>query len=140
MKRMLAALGVTCALAFAPAAQSASATPVSHVTYLATEVAGADGPIDCALHAYTFTSGTISFVYRDLALGAHIHLVNVRAADEEGTSYRVVGTETYADPTLLVSKMTFISQGTGFVESVNIVGHLSPNGSFHFFDFGSCAF
>lgn len=139
MQRRLSALAAMSALALTLTASPASASPVFHGSFPATE-ATEDGTLSCGPHTYTFTSGTFVFVSRDTTVGAHITAIDVHAVDASGTDYRVVGTETYADPTRFVSKLTFVSRGGGFADSINIVGHLSPNGSGHFFDFGTCAF
>ncbi|MFA5889764.1 MAG: hypothetical protein WDA27_02230 [Actinomycetota bacterium] len=140
MLRRLAALAAMSALVLVLSASPSLASPVRHASYPATEIAGMDGPITCGPTSYTFTSGRFSFVFRDLSVGAHINLINVRARDGAGAAYRVVGAETYSDPTRLVGKIRFISQGGGVADSIDIVGHLSPNGRFHFFDFGTCSF
>jgi len=98
------------------------------------------GEIVCGPRTYTFTSGWFFMVARDPSLAAHMTLKDVRAVDQDGQSYRAVGAETYNDPAgRIVSKVMFIRQGGGIVDSVNIVAQDDPN-RYPYFSFGTCGF
>lgn len=137
MSRRLAAFAAAFALVLALGVSPAAASgPITHMSWPATE----EGTIACGADTYAFTAGTFSFVFRDSSVGAHITAVNVWAVDQDGASYRVVGTETYSDPTMLVTELRFVSSGGGVADTASIVAHFSPNGTWHYFDFGTCAF
>jgi hypothetical protein len=144
MPRRLATLAATAALmlAFAFSASPASASPVLHLSfpydYVNPDGSLAFPPVVCSHHTYTFTSGTFKWVGRDVS-AAHFTSIDAWATDEELTPYKVVGGETYSDPSRLEVKMMFVSQGGGVADSINVVGRANPNGGF-FFDQGTCAY
>ena len=134
--RRLAVLAAGSALALAlSAAPAMAAGPMTHVSFPATD----NPPITCGDHSYTFTGGEFAFVFRDPSIGAHITARNVWAADGAGNLYRVVGSETYG-PTTFTPKLMFVGETGGIADSVNITAHLSPNGTGHWFDIGTCGF
>ena len=134
MPRRLATLATVSALGLALSVSPALASPVQHGTFPAV------GEIVCGPRTYTFTSGWFFMVARDPSLAAHMTLKDVRAVDQDGQSYRAVGAETYNDPAgRIVSKVMFIRQGGGIVDSVNIVAQDDPN-RYPYFSFGTCGF
>ncbi|OGO56935.1 MAG: hypothetical protein A2Z32_01000 [Chloroflexi bacterium RBG_16_69_14] len=63
-------------------------------------------------------------------------------AERDGTFYKVLGVETYSDPSgRLTAKLMFVSQGGGIVDGINIVLRSYPNGDIHVVhDLGTCSF
>ncbi|HZD73404.1 MAG TPA: hypothetical protein VE776_05885, partial [Actinomycetota bacterium] len=51
-----------------------------------------------------------------------------------GTTNASTGGSEFTD----TEKFQIVRQGGGTVDSVNVTLHLSPNGDFKFFDFGTC--
>lgn len=138
MKHRFAAFAAVSALALTLTVAPASASPVIHLTVPATDPD--IGQIVCNSNTYTFTSGNFFFVFRDSSIAAHMTANRVQAIGTDKIPYKVVGTEKYSDPWLLVSKLLFIGPNGDIMDSVNITGHLSPNGSYHWFDIGTCGF
>jgi hypothetical protein len=135
MRRCVSTLAAVSALVFALGASPAMASPVLHGTFPA-----AGEVIVCGTHTYTFTSGSFFMVARDPSIAAHMTLNQVRAVDQDGKPYRVVGAETYDDAAgRIVSKVMFIGQGGGIVDSVNIVAQDDPS-RYPYFSFGTCGF
>jgi len=69
------------------------------------------------------------------------------ASDEDGNEYSIVGAvwggftvnaQTGGSQSTFTGKLQIVSQGGGTVDSVNVVFHVSPNGDFNAFDFGTC--
>lgn len=120
--------GVSPAFADSPA-------PMKHFS------APAEGQIVCGSNTYTFTSGSFNVLARDPGVAAHLTLDHVTAVDQSRKSVRVVGAETYNDAlSRMTSKVIFIGQDGGKVDSVNIVWRAWSNGHFVGFDFGTCGF
>jgi hypothetical protein len=155
--RRLAALAAmsTLALALAPSASpTVAASPASggftgpmvHVTLDAATL----GSAPCGVsgeRVYTFTQGTVVIAFPADALdsnglhAAHWSLVQTWAADAYGTSYRVVGGETYSDPAgRLNLDIMFIGPGGGVADRATFVARAySHAGLGFYFDFGTCA-
>lgn len=141
MLRRLAAVVALSTVMLAFSVGSGSAAPMTHQDYPATEL----GSFVCTNHTYTFVSGVFALDAKSTDLSAvpaaHFTAKNVVAVDETGAAYRAVGTETYSDPKgLLVSKISFIIQGAGRTDGINVVAHYSQNGSSHELNFGTCEF
>jgi len=107
-----------------------------------------------SLCGYQFTSGVLNETFRtadaviDPETGeylyipaAHMTLRDV-VAERGGASFKVVGVEIYNDlKGHLTAKLTFISQGGGVVDNINIVLRVDSNGDIHVVhDFGTCSF
>ena len=136
MHRRLAALAGLSTLALVlSAAPVMAAGAMTHGSFPATD----NPPIACGDHTYTFTGGEFALVFRDSSIGAHITARHVWAADGAGNLFRVVGSETYG-PTTFTPKLMFVGETGGIADSINITAHLSPNGTSHWFDFGTCGF
>jgi hypothetical protein len=145
---LAAASSLMLSLGAAPAlARSASSGPLVHMSLPATALGSMCG--------YTFTSGVVSDVFStkgaiiDPTTGewlyipaAHVAFHDAWAVNGAGTSFHVVGGETYSDlKGHLASKIMFISPGGGIADSINIVARSYANGELHFaFDLGTCSF
>jgi hypothetical protein len=135
--RIAAATIPALALALPLGAAGATASPMNHYSYPASDF----GSIPCETRTYTFTTGTFTDLTKSTDQSsipaAHITAVSVRAVDQDGVVYRVQGIENYDDAKgRLVAKIQFLSPGGGRVDSVNIVYR---DGG-HAFDFGTCHF
>ena len=121
IKRILPLLATAATIGIATTGLSATAAvaaPMSHMSFPATE----QGPMSCDTHSYVFTGGDFLVVTRDPSSAAHIIANHVTAADENGSPYKVVGTETYNDPMgHLTTQISFVGKGTGRTDSVNLV-------------------
>lgn len=144
------ALGASPALAGSPASRGIPLVsgPLTHWTLDAREL----GSAPCGANnerVYTFTQGNLIFYYRTEAIDpitgdfqvAHWTLTNAWATDAAGTSYRVIGGETYSDLAgRLNLKIVFLSPNGGIADSASFVGRSYSHGGLGFwFDFGSCA-
>jgi len=143
MRRRLATLAATSALALALGASPAMASPMLHMEIPYNyEESGVPvfPPIVCDAHTYTLTDGVFKWIGRDFS-AAHFTAVNVEAVDEGGTTYRFVGGETYSDPGgRLTITLIFVSQGGGRADTIRVVGRATPAGTGFFFDWGTCPF
>jgi hypothetical protein len=134
------AAGSVLALALVASPALAGGSPLAHYSYLATDL-NAEGP----LCGYTFTSGSLTIVYRtaDVYPGqigaAHTTLHDVWATKDD-TLVRVLGSETYTDLAgRLTFKLFFVEPGSGLADSVNVVFRNWADGSWHFgFERDSC--
>lgn|GEM_PF-2154892 len=130
----VAAIALTLGFGVSPAFADSPA-PMQHLSM------PAEGQMICGSNTYTFTSGYFNALARDPSVAAHVTLDHVTAVDQDGKTVRVVGAETYNDAlNRLTSKVMFISQDAGKVDSVNIVFRAWSNGHFVGFDFGTCGF
>jgi hypothetical protein len=135
MRRFVVVLAAMSALSFPLGATPALASPVLHGSFPA-----AGTVIACGAHSYTFTSGSFVMTARDPSVAAHMTLHEVWAEDQDGTSFRVVGAETYDDAAgRIVSKVMFVGHGDGIADSVNIVAQDDPS-RYPYFSFGTCGF
>lgn len=124
MRRRLATLAAVSlfVLAFGAAPALAAGSPLAHLSFPATDL-NAEGP----LCGYTFTSGDVSVVGRDVSTGAHVTLHNV-FAEQGGASFKVVGSETYNDlKGHLTMKIMFVRMGGGIADSLNVVFRAGRN-------------
>ena len=157
MRRRLATLAAVSVLALAlgasPALAGAAASggftgPMNHVTFDAQTL----GSAPCGRsgeRVYTFTQGKIALDYHtdayDPSTGylaaARWTLTDAQATDLAGTSYRVVGGETYSDPAgRLNLNIMFLSRSGGVVDRATFVARTYSHGGVGFyFDFGTCA-
>jgi hypothetical protein len=147
MKRHVVALAAMSMLALSLGAAPVSAGAVQHFTFLATEAGNADDPsgpmvLTCGSNTYTATAGWFSIVTRDPSLAAHMTAHGVRAVNQDGAAYRVVGAETYNDPAgRLTAKLVFVGRAGGIADSINIVLRANDDGSLRFgHDRGTCGF
>lgn len=149
MRRLVATLAAALALALSASPALANGPAVHFSVPVTGDV------FVCGANTYTITSGTISIVIHEgssasgnLNITGTITPRNVVAVDEDGNVYSIVGAEwfggTYNAKTdalqqTFTAKLQIVSKGGGTADSVNVVTHLSPNGDFNFFDFGTCA-
>lgn len=101
------------------------------------------GTVNVVVHEEESSSGstsfTITFTPKQVVL-----------EDGDGNEYKLRGAvwggftsngSTGAEQGTFTAKLQIVSAGGGgTADSVNLVGHLSPNGNFTEFDFGTCAF
>lgn len=126
MRRRLAILTAVSMFALALGATPALAagSPQTHATFPATLLNDEGG-----LCGYTFTSGSFSMVARDSSTAAHMRIHAV--AEQDGASYKVVGTETYNDlKGHLTMKIMFVGKGGGLADSLNVVLRVGRDGEF----------
>jgi hypothetical protein len=149
VRRLLIGLLVTGAV-LAVGLQPAFASPAVHTEE---DVTGA--VFTCATTTYTIVSGSIRIViHEDVTASGNMNVTgtltpqDVVAKDEAGNLYDIVGAgwfggsfnantggEAFTD----TEKFQIVQQGGGTVGSVNLTTHISPNGNFVSFDFGTCA-
>ncbi len=148
MRRLLSTLIVACALALSAAPVLANGPAVHDAFPVTGDV------FVCGANTYTITSGTVSFVsHQGSSASGNLNLTftgtprKVVAIDEEGNEYSIVGAvwggftvnaQTGGSQSTFTGKLQIVSQGGGTVDSVNVVFHMSPNGDFNAFDFGTC--
>jgi hypothetical protein len=138
-------LGASPALAASPASGGFTG-PLIHVTLDASTLGSANCGWNGSAYerVYTFTSGTYALDFHadaydpgppEYLAAAHWTLRDARATDSAGTSYRVVGGETYNDPAgRLNILILFIKPGAGVVDRISVVAR--PG---FYRDFGTCA-
>jgi hypothetical protein len=148
VRRLLIGLLIT-GTALALGAGPASASPAVHV------VEDATGAVfTCATTTYTIVSGSIRIViHEDVSASGNMNITGtltpqgVVAQDEAGNLYDIVGagwfggtlnTNTGGMQFTDTEKFQIVGQGGGTVDSVNATVHISPNGDFKSFDFGTC--
>ena len=152
MRRRIAALAALFALALALSFSPVLANgPAVHDSF---SVVGT--VFVCGDNTYTVTSGTVSAVMHE-GSSASGNLngtftgtpTRVVAVDQDGNEYSIVGAvwsgfsftaQTGGFQTTFTGKLQIVSKGGGTADSVNVVFHISPNGDFNSFDFGTCAF
>jgi hypothetical protein len=137
------------AAALALGLHPASASPAVH------SVEDVTGEVfTCTTTTYTIVSGTIRIaLHEDVTASGNTNITGtitpsgVVARDAAGNLYDIVGAGWFGG-TLNANtggmqftdteKFQIVQQGGGTVDSVNITVHLSPNGGFKSFDFGTC--
>jgi hypothetical protein len=136
MKAKSAAIGIASLVALAIGTATSAAASTAHTTEDVTGQVFA-----CTSHTYTLT-GQIDLVVHsitDAQGGEHSTLTatttGVTALDEEGTPYRIVGTQWLGSndtPDGGVATFTFhlqmIARGAGSVDTVSLSVHVGPNG------------
>jgi hypothetical protein len=149
VKRLLIGLLVVGA-ALAVGLQPALASPAVHVQQ---DVTG--DTFTCATTTYTIVSGSIRIViHEDQTASGNTNLTGtitpqgVVARDPAGNLCDIVGAGWFGGTTNAntggmqftdTEKFQIVEPGGGTVDSVNTVLHLSSNGDFKSFDFGTCA-
>ncbi len=148
VRRLLIGLLITGAV-LAVGAGPAFASPAIHAEE---DVTGA--VFTCATTTYTIVSGSISIVIHEgVSASGNMNVTgtltprDVIAQDEAGNLYDIVGAgwfggtlnaNTGGGQFTDTEKFQIVRQGGGTVDSVNATVHLSPNGDFKSFDFGTC--
>jgi hypothetical protein len=148
MKRFIVvAAGVASLLLFG--LSSAGAAPAMHFTEDAT-----GDVLDCGDTTYTVVSGEIAIVLHEgTSASGNTNFTgtvtprNVVLQDAAGNLYSLRGAEWFGATTnantggfqaTFTGKFQVVSQGSGTVDSVNVVEHISFNGKEISFDFGTC--
>jgi hypothetical protein len=148
MRRLLIGLIITGAV-LAAGLQPAIASPAIHVEEDATGAV-----FNCTTTTYVIVSGSIRLVLHEgMAASGNMNVTgtltpqDVVAQDEAGNLYDIVGAGWFGG-TLNANtggmqfsdteKFQVVRQGGGTVDAVNLTVHLSPNGDFRSFDFGTC--
>jgi hypothetical protein len=148
VKRLLIGLLITGAV-LAVGLQPAFASPAVHAEEDATGAV-----FSCATTTYTIVSGSIRLVFHEGTTPSGNSNVtgtltpqDVVARDEAGNLYDIVGAgwfggsfnaKTGGAAFTDTEKFQIVRQGGGTVDSVNLTAHISPNGDFTSFDFGTC--
>ncbi len=148
MRRLLIGLLITGAV-LAVGLQPAFAIPAVHAEE---DVTGA--VFTCTTTSYTIVSGSIRLVFHeDVTASGNMNITgtltpqDVVARDEAGNLYDIVGAgwfggafnaNTGGSAFTDTEKFQIVQQGGGTVDSVNLTAHISPNGNFVSFDFGTC--
>jgi hypothetical protein len=148
VRRLLIGLLVTGA-ALAVGMQPAFASPAVHMEEDATGAV-----FTCTTTTYTIVSGSIRIViHEDVSASGNMNITGtltpqgVVAQDEAGNLYDIVGAGWFGGTVNAntggmqftdTEKFQVVQQGGGTVDSVNATVHLSPNGDFMAFDFGTC--
>jgi hypothetical protein len=108
----------------------------------------------CGARTYTVVSGTLSVVIHEgesasgnLNFTGTLTPHNVVAEDAAGNTYSIRGAVWFGgtfnaqqgtEQGTFTAKLQIVARGGGTVDSVNVVGHFSPNGKEFFLDFGTC--
>src|SRR6266536_5168323 len=148
VKRLLVGLLVAGGL-LAVGLQPALASPAVHIEQ---DVTGA--VFTCTDATYTIVSGSIRLVlHEDVTASGNMNVTgtltpeHVVAQDEAGNLFDIVGASWFGGSFNAstggtaftdTEKFQIVGQGGGTVGSVNLTTHISPNGDFKSFDFGSC--
>ena len=148
MRRLLIGLLIAGA-ALGVGLQPAFASPAFHMTE---DVTGE--VFNCTTTTYTIVSGSIRIViHEDVTASGNTNITGtltpqgVVAEDPAGNLYDIVGAGWFGGTTNAntggseftdTEKFQIVRQGGGTVDSVNATLHVSPNGDFKSFDFGTC--
>lgn len=148
MRRLLLGLLITGGV-LAVSLQPAFASPAVHM-----EEDAAGAVFTCGTTTYTIVSGSILLVFHeDVTPSGNANVTgtltpqDVVAQDEAGNLYDIVGAgwfggafnaNTSGVAFTDTEKFQIVQQGGGAVGSVNLTSHVSPNGDFFSFDFGTC--
>jgi hypothetical protein len=104
----------------------------------------------CGARTYTVVSGTLSIVIHEgESASGNVNFTgtltphNVVLKDAAGNTYYIAGAvwfggTTNAEQGTFTAKLQIVARGGGAVDSVNTVGHFSPNGKEFFLDFSTC--
>jgi hypothetical protein len=154
--RMLAACAMSVGLLIL-GASPAPADPAEHEVFDPTTPP--ENVIDCTAGGgslYTVTSGVVNVTFQvNESANGNFEVTGtetpkgVTAVDEDGAVYPIRGAvwfggtinpETSNGQETFTGFLNILSEGGGVADRVAILVHFSPNGTFNFADFGTCAF